>query len=514
MKLKHLVENILLEASKKEVLINKIGLSEDAANRLVQLCGPLAVFMANKLIDVQLEIFDSWNENHKTKKDAIDNLGNLIKNRVTQITGIMDWIRVGLNGNISEYKDTKYNDLLLKAARWHDSLGSGSAKIDYVEEHNIIIDFREDGIGYYWCALGEHFSEEEKERMGHCARSAGYLYSLREYKRINDKHTLNRSALTASINHSSGYLLQLKGVNNSKPKAEYHKYIIPLLEDYVDEHPLIYGFGYEYDSKNDFKISDLNKEQVVDLYAKRPDLFEGRKEKALLVKYGLITAQAHNPMFSLKAGVRYIEDYIKLDRNFRKDVIEDILNGNAWELWDNWDADWRIGLDYYINKQNEEQIWTMVKEYAQKHSMDINDLSLEEAIEETDFDEIKDAIRQTINSAESDAYYDYIYKELKDTLSYYGDIKHLNDTGMEIEVNLDYFVDKALDEGYVSEEGLEEIYTSCDEDTDQERNSCIFSELLYNDYIDKPNFSLDDRYTPDVNHNNFNEILNDRLHEI
>ena len=40
----------------------------------------------------------------------------------------------------------------------------------------------------------------------------------------------------------------------------------------------------------------------------------------------------------------------------------------------------------------------------------------------------------------------------------------------------------------------------------------LFGEIL--DTLDKPKFSIDDRWYPDINDNEFNEMLSDRLSEI
>jgi hypothetical protein len=42
-------------------------------------------------------------------KDAMEHLNNFGVDRLygTEITSIMDWVRVGLNGNLSEYKNLK-----------------------------------------------------------------------------------------------------------------------------------------------------------------------------------------------------------------------------------------------------------------------------------------------------------------------------------------------------------------------------------------------------------------------
>ena len=79
-------------------------------------------------------------------------------------------------------------------------------------------------------------------------------------KVIINKYKLNKSHLTAAIG-DDGILYQLKGPKNSKPKDEFHKYIEPIF--YVlggsgeEEDYLIQGFGSEYNSEDDFKLSDF-----------------------------------------------------------------------------------------------------------------------------------------------------------------------------------------------------------------------------------------------------------------
>ena len=104
--------------------------------------------------------------------------------------------------------------------------------MDYEEKHPIILDFRnQNGIGYYWVDLETYNSPEECERMGHCGRSSkGRLLSLRSYRLYPGTDIkLNKSHLTAAIG-DDGIMYQLKGPKNSKPKEEYHPYILPLFD--------------------------------------------------------------------------------------------------------------------------------------------------------------------------------------------------------------------------------------------------------------------------------------------
>ena len=44
-------EGLILEASKKQILIDKLGFDENSASILDRLCGPLSVWMGNKILD-------------------------------------------------------------------------------------------------------------------------------------------------------------------------------------------------------------------------------------------------------------------------------------------------------------------------------------------------------------------------------------------------------------------------------------------------------------------------------
>ena len=51
MKFKSLLENILTEASKRDVLIGKLGVKEVEADVLSKVAGPLSVFFAYKILE-------------------------------------------------------------------------------------------------------------------------------------------------------------------------------------------------------------------------------------------------------------------------------------------------------------------------------------------------------------------------------------------------------------------------------------------------------------------------------
>ena len=158
------ISELITEASKKDILINKLGLNKEDAEYLDKVCGQLSVIIANKLID-------RYGDN-KTALRYFSEFG--IKRLYSgDITSIMDWIRVGLNGNLTAYKNLTFDELKNKSEEWHDSLQIGQGEINYVENHPIAVDFRkEDGTGFYWTDLETNESDEECDRMGHCGRTS------------------------------------------------------------------------------------------------------------------------------------------------------------------------------------------------------------------------------------------------------------------------------------------------------------------------------------------------------
>lgn len=532
--LKKLNEGLISEASKKKILVDKIGLSEENADYLDKTCGPLAVWMANKLIDLQLFNMASWRnygvKTQLTKQNAVDRLnsGNLQTYYGQKVTEIMDWVRIGLDGNLGEYKNLSIQELLQKSKEWHDALGVGGGEINYIEENPVILDFRDkDGEGFYWVDLQTNNSTEECERMGHCGRTryGNNLYSLRDVRKLpNGKYTINKSHLTASIGED-GILYQLKGPKNSKPKEEYYSYILPLFYfETEDDGYLIDGFGTEYASERDFKLTDLPDSVIKDLYTNRPELFNTRSLQRKLGELGIIEIPEVNYEITLDIDTddvgRYVDgDWVisrrkiktttpagqTYERTVEVTLFETILSGDAWELWDNYDVDWKSSLNYYVNDENEKRIRKILKHIASGgpdfNEEDFNSMDTKELIDEYDGEyEIIRVISNATNNAESDDYVNKLYNTLKDCLEELGQVQKMDDTGVKLKINVDNFIKN------ISDEELDEYLERCDDDI-----RCLFLEMLDYGHIEKPKFYFDERWYPDVDERYFNDMLTDYL---
>lgn len=528
MKLLESIKQIISEASKKKILMDKIGFNEDNAGLLDKLCGPLSVWMAKKMMEFQQYSSGRLGNQVKTGSELIDQMNHngVLRMKQSSIQSIMDWVRVGLNGNLGEYKDLPFIDLVLHSKEWHDSLEVGQGDINYKEENPTILDFTdENGNGFYWADLNTKNSPEECKRMGHCGVSSyGYLYSLRQNIPINNKYKLNKSVLTAAIGED-GILYQLKGVKNSKPKDEYHQYIEPLFfvlggpgeeDDY-----LIQGFGTEYASEQDFKLSDLPEETIKKLYQDRPELFSSRPMQRLLDKMGIIEVEPMVTGFSLEIKPEDFDDWIDggtyhtytnrtTGKQTRTSIFVEIMAGDAWDLW-NQDGyeDFGSYFQYTVDKPTEERLWDIVKKIAERDDIELDeDLDLEDAIKEVDDDwEIRNAIGGAINDADANDYVDYLQKQLETALETYGNVYEFNDTGAKIQVDLADLVD-------IDNQEVDDIFENNMDRNGQYNLEGVLSELISEDYIEKPNFDPDDRWYPSPDDNIVNEYVNDRLSDI
>jgi hypothetical protein len=456
MKLINVAKSLILEASAKDVLVNKLKLSEKAADFFVEKCGKLAIIMANKIIEA-IAKNNQKIANQPTMEAMINLLNKDYRTFSESLVSIMDWIRVGLNGNLGSHKNDDYQTLVRESKKWHDELEVGSGIYNYEEnEDNIILDFRdENGIGFYWVDLLTSSCNDEHKRMGHCASTRGdTLFSLRETRRINDKFTINKSHLTAAIEEQSeGFsILQLKGQKNSKPAEKYHKYIAELLiSPTVD----IVGFGSEYDSASDFKLSDLNNELFKLVMKNNEKLFgtialysaykKGLIDEAprvvfdIFIKpdemYQYINSENYDSRRRLKNGG--IED-VNFIENFLEEGLDYLDSGYSWK-----------DFTYYASSELENKIEEYLINNFKNEINDLNlenddddyfqDLTLIEKIKELDVDELTNVISQSLDRAYEDAYYSEVHKSIDKALSDYGEVLRLNYEGALIRVNLLHF---------------------------------------------------------------------------
>ena len=500
--------NILTEASKESVLVNKLNYTEGDASDLVRLCGALSVWMGKKLYQKFYDTQKDRSENPYWETKRFLQGGGVVNFLRNDITGIMDYIRVELNSDITPIKELGFDEIKKESKEWHDHLQGSEGNINYEEQNEIIRDYRKGNGGYYWANLNTNDSNEECERMGHCGRTSNMntIISLRENRKVGNYY-INKSHITAAVGKTNGIIFQMKGQNNAKPSEKYHPYIVDLL---IND-KTIKGFGSEYDSPSDFKISDLKQEKIKSLYEKRPELFSDRKNQKLLMGMGLIDKVVDNLVFNYETAAsdlgRIIDgDYMvtryvdrRTGNRVAASMFEMILSGDISDMYNRYDG---VDIDYLMTHYVDEENMNTIKKMLISRMGEDYDLT-DVDYDSEEFEDIKDALIDSQNDAEGDDYYDKLYSTLKECLSKYGEIIQMDDEGVEVKVDLSNYLD-SLDEG---EE--DELFERCDNDL-----KCIFIELLEDGTIDKPEFFIDDRWEPDADEDNFNEMLKYRLDEI
>ncbi len=135
--------------------------------------------------------------------------------------------------------------------------------------------------------------KKEAKALGHCGgvRDPNIgpndrLLSLRELRKIEDtERTRSFAHLTFVIDTQTGELSQMRGQANTKPKAQYHPYIVPLLLD-----NRVTGFKpVAWKPEGNFHLSDLQPAQINQIITAKPNLLnslEPEGKKAVMMKIG------------------------------------------------------------------------------------------------------------------------------------------------------------------------------------------------------------------------------------
>jgi hypothetical protein len=274
MNFKDLIYEILINENtdKKKTIERAMGFSPAWAEEFYQLSEKHCIWVANSFLNDYVvthkkSIEKKANKRFKEEKDLkraareiLNTSGprNLIwkEDYEEKYKYIFDWLsspRVASRVNV---KILSFKDALEKSTIWHESLETG-VSANYNEEHEIILDYRKNGVGFYWANLNTSMSEEEKRRMGHCGNDSGkVLFSLRSIDEIKD----GRSHVTISYDPKTRKLGQMKGPQNRKPKQVFFKFIIDMLLN--NKYPVV-GFEkniYAYDQN--FQLEDLSKDEL------------------------------------------------------------------------------------------------------------------------------------------------------------------------------------------------------------------------------------------------------------
>lgn len=268
--------SILEEADNRDIIISKVGLPKEIADMAHELSDKYSIWIANSFKEKYLDtarIFQGMDDavkdeikaqitsgtkiSHVVMKDMVSNF----RTSEGEYRHILDWLRGRNNPPVMEtdqinFKTLTFDEAKQRSERWHEELSRLKAGRIEDEEGDVVINFPD---GFYWIKLGKSYCEKEAKAMAHCARASGILYSLRREK---------YPYVTVDLNE--GVIQQIKGRANTKPKPEYHKYIIAFILSPVT------GVKYlksQYQPQTDFNLNDLTDEQLSEIVKRKPGLF-------------------------------------------------------------------------------------------------------------------------------------------------------------------------------------------------------------------------------------------------
>ena len=180
---------------------------------------------------------------------------------------IFDWfINVNTGGNIN-LKALSFEQALNASEQWHDSRDSKKDS-NYQEANEVVIDYRENGVGFYWANLNVSYSKEEGDRMGHCGNKHGTtLFSLRSINQNGE----GESFVTLARQNDDGLVSEIHGKKNSKPKSVYYRYIIDFL---LNNKYHVNGLTLKgvYKPEHNFNLNDLSPEQLEYVFNNNRDI--------------------------------------------------------------------------------------------------------------------------------------------------------------------------------------------------------------------------------------------------
>jgi DNA repair protein RadC len=224
--------DIKKEFTEKDVIIKKIGLSEENADFLISLSPTFAVWLADSIIQANMNIIKGT-----TKEQAIEilnNTPNLLQSLIQRIRGILDWLQHPSTPK-QNLRELTFAEAEKKSEEWHEELSTSGGDIDYTEpKENIILKKyapNEFGITYYWVFIPKSKCNIEGKRMGHCGTTgASSLISLRSVRAYTESSTITDSHVTVAYDLQDGKFYQGKAKKNAKPSQKYFPYIFDLIQ--------------------------------------------------------------------------------------------------------------------------------------------------------------------------------------------------------------------------------------------------------------------------------------------
>ena len=286
---------MLNEAKHTDIIINTIGLPTELSNWITEsFSDKFQLWFANNFKieaikrisggkSVVGNIMLTMLKGDRTQPSLVNQLNRQRQYFSGLFTHIQNWLR-GRHELAPETDNINLRDLSLdqaiaRADAWQEAVQRLRTGIITDESGKIIKAYPD---GFYWINLQKSHCGQEARAMGHCGTGSagGILYSLRKSK---------NPYLTADVHR--GYLIQLRGRANTKPKTEYHDKIMDFLLN--DEVGIRSINSSTYKPEQNFELKDLDLAKLSTLYTAKNTLFVPDELYKILLKYPEFATQVN-----------------------------------------------------------------------------------------------------------------------------------------------------------------------------------------------------------------------------
>jgi hypothetical protein len=255
-------KSLLLEKDLRSIFIKK-GLPSEMADWIHSVSEKYSPFVANNIFFKNPEYIQNPEEYIKTRRylALLPSVNTIIKdliansdrpqlptkpndldietgNRLLQeLDYIRDWYNDPERTDKSNHLTMSWTDSMQKSREYHEEQASkadNTTSLAIGQGEKVIVKFDD---GYYWLNLNRNYCKSEADAMGHCGRTNGNLFSLRD--------RLGRPHITAGIDNNDKICYQIFGKGNSTPDEKYHKKILTLLGDLGIEKVKVLNYGNE-----------------------------------------------------------------------------------------------------------------------------------------------------------------------------------------------------------------------------------------------------------------------------
>ena len=254
------------------------------------------------------------------------------------------------------------------------------------------------------------------------------------------------------------------------------------------------GIDCEYKCHHDYGWEDMTNEQIKELYAIKPDMFNDFAGQYMLYEAGLIDEKP-NTSFLLEKDVDYVVDLLRVDRNTSDSLVTQVLSGETYDLinagyyyedaFENAGdyVEQLRGFDYESVLDKIVEITGYDKEEVKENGAEYYLNGEDENFDSDSFDDIKRAIGNALAVATEADYAGYFRNEIVNALEELGTIEKLDDTGLVLSVDLSNIL------------SMSQI-SAISREIDSNNVEDIFFEAESKGEIELPRLKIDDRYEP------------------